>query len=401
MLCGSALSAGQRAHAQDAPIPSDALQPVLEGHNLRVTSGGSVTVVDLGCEGRTSLRTQNKLFVACGADGVVEVDLSNPLAPRRTGWMPVEGDATGLFLRDGRVWVELARVDARPVRIGALGLATASIAVGPPPPIPSVPVENLAPAGTAQAKPSLMAPPRRGGLWEISALAGAFLNLGPFAGGATGWASVVYRFDVPIVVRAELSPFGFAVGDGRKPEPPMGNSETLGTSTGSIAVAAGHLLVGLDTQFIEVAVGGGGATIGNSFVASGTPATGGASIVEEVRFGARDGLALNVESITVAANGQFQFGSFVASVQVPLTQGVTLIARGGGGNVGLLFGDLGARFIVQGDGGPDTIALTGYVGGAGIDFQSCIPNTSPLVGSACESTSLGGPSIGGGVEWRR
>jgi hypothetical protein len=399
VLCMLAFSGGERASAQQAPAQPDALPFVLDGHNVRVTSGASVAVVDLGCEGRTSLRMENKLFVTCGADGVVEIDLSNPLAPQRTGWMPVDGDATGLFLRDGRVWVEIAHVDARPlITKTPLPASMTPTTEAPPRPIASATARAVAPAVPTPPKPSLIAPPRHGGIWELSAMAGAFINLGPVSGGATGWASVVYRFDVPIVVRAELAPFGLAIG----------NSQTVNINSPSAnpsgvrAVAAGHLLVGLDTQFIEVAVGGGGATISNSFVPSGTPAAGGPSIVEEARVGARDGLALNVESITVAVNGQFEFASFVASIQVPLTQGVMLIAHGGGGNVGLAFGDLAARVIVQGDGGPDTIALTGYFGGAGIDFQNCTAITTPSFGgSTCESTSLGGPSIGGGVEWRR
>jgi len=227
-------------------------------------------------------------------------------------------------------------------------------------------------------------------------MAGVYINLGPVAGGATGWASTVYRFEAPIVVRAELSPFGIGIG----------NSQTVNISaqgsnpSRTLSVAAAHLLVGVDTRFIEVALGAGGATLGNqTFGSTGTPPTGGPSIVEEARVGARDGLALNVESVTVAANSQFQFGSFVASIQIPLTQKVMLVARGGGGNVGLLFGDLGARLVVQGDGGPGTVALTGFFGGAGIDFQSC---SSPLIdnGGTCVSTSLGGPSLSGGVEWR-
>lgn len=243
-------------------------------------------------------------------------------------------------------------------------------------------------------KPGLLAPPRRGELWEVAALAGAYINLGPTSGGVTGWASVVYRFDIPLVIRAELSQFGLA----------FGNSETVNInssngSSGPIAVAAAHLLVGLDTEFIEVALGGGAATLANTLSAGGQ-ATGGPTIVEEGRFGARDGLALNLESVTVAANGQFQLGSFVATVQVPLTPSVMLMVRGGGGNEGLQFGDLGARVIVHGDGGPGTLALTGFFGGAGIDFQRCLSGAG-LGSSTCQSSSLGGPSIGGGFEWRR
>jgi hypothetical protein len=234
-------------------------------------------------------------------------------------------------------------------------------------------------------------------------MAGAFINLGPVAGGATGWASVVYRFDVPIVVRAELAPLGIAVGNSQTVN---NDNNAQGTNPSRVmSVAAGHLLVGLDTQFIEVALGGGGATLSNEvFNSNGAPATGGPSIVEEARFGARDGLALNVESVTVAANGQFQFGSFVASVQVPLTPKVMLVVRGGGGNVGLLFGDVGARLLVQGDGGPGSIALTGFFGGAGIDFDTCSPQAaiglSMDVSNTCASTSVGGPTLGGGFEWR-
>src|SRR5580698_10714831 len=76
----AALSVCPRALAQEPVLSPDT--PLIDGRNLRVTSGASVVVLDLGCEGRTSLRSEDKLFVTCGADGVVEVDLSNPLAPR-------------------------------------------------------------------------------------------------------------------------------------------------------------------------------------------------------------------------------------------------------------------------------------------------------------------------------
>jgi hypothetical protein len=391
-LSASALWVGQPVFAQ-APVVQDPT-PVIDGRNLRVTSGASVVVLDLGCEGRASLRSEDNLFVACGADGVVEVDLSNPMAPKRVGGMHVDGDATDLFLRGGRVWVEVAHLDARPV-ITISPLTTVNTA-GSRSPAPAPAAEHAAPPEPEPTRPNLMAPPRRGGLWEISAMAGAYINLGPVAGGATGWASVVYRFAAPIVVLAELSPSGIGIGNAQT----VNISATGSNPSRTFGVAAAHLLVGLDTQFIEVALGAGGATLGNqSFSSNGTPASGGPSIVEEARFGARDGLALNAESVTVAANNQFQFGSFVASVQIPLTQKVMLTARGGGGNVGLLFGDLGARLVVQGDGGPGTVALTGFFGGAGIDSQSC---SSPLIenGGQCVSTSLGGPSLGGGVEWR-
>jgi hypothetical protein len=85
---------------------------------------------------------------------------------------------------------------------------------------------------------------------------------------------------------------------------------------------------------------------------------------------------------------------------VPISQAFMLTARGGGGNVGLFFGDLGARYVLQGDGGKDTIAIKGFFGGAGIDYQSCSSSLGPTA-SGCTYISVGGPSVGGGVEWRR
>jgi hypothetical protein len=378
--------------------PSSTIEVRLDGHDLRIRAGASESVLDLGCAGRTSLQQGDRVFVACGADGVVEVDASNPLAPRPVGSMAVDGEATGLFAREGRVWVEIAHYSARPVRTdgGASGV-----------------VETPAPetASVETQRPTLLAPPRRGGIWELSAEAGAFVNLGPSSAGVVGWATAVYRFEAPLVVRLELAPIAFGAGRSvttistGATAPPTGlvgfnGASGSSSSDGSIGVGALQALVGIDTQFVEVAIGGGAATIGNSSSVSST--TGGASIAAEARFGARDGLAFTIESIVVGANGEFELASLTTTIQVPLTRSVMLIARGGGGNVGILYGDLGARVLLAGDGGKGTVALTGFFGGEGIDFQGCA-NTGVTSGPAetCPYASLGGPAIGGGIEWRR
>jgi hypothetical protein len=161
-----------------------------------------------------------------------------------------------------------------------------------------------------------MAPPRRGRLWELSWTAGVFLNLGEIGGGALGGASAVYRFDAPIVVRAELAQLGVGIGHSGANTYNGFNYTSTDNPTGSMAVAAAHLLVGLDTRFVEVALGSGGATI-----AAG-PANGGVSIVQEGRLGARDGLAFNTEIVTVAANEQIQFGSFCGTLHVAVRPAV-------------------------------------------------------------------------------
>jgi len=380
---------------------------------LHVRAGpSSEAVLDLGCTGRSTLQSGDRAFIACGVDGVVEVDLADPLAPRRAGTMPVDGEATALFLRDGHVWVEIAHYFARPVRTDGVVEGPGRRAVAAPQ--LGNASEGGPPTVVEPPRPSIMAPPRHGGLWELSAEAGAFVNLGPSSGGVVGWASAVYRFDLPIVVRLELAPIAFAAGNGITTVSSAHSSgltsvdgvpsDSTGSSpgSGSIAVGAVQALVGVDTQFIEVAIGGGAATLGNPS-GTGSLATGGSSIATEARFGAHDGLALTLESIVVNANGQFALASFFTSVQVPLTPTVMLVARGGGGNVGVLYGDLGVRVLLAGDGGRGTIALTGFFGGEGINFQGCSSNSGPPGAAAvtCPYASLGGPSVGGGIEWRR
>jgi len=79
---------------------------------------------------------------------------------------------------------------------------------------------------------------------------------------------------------------------------------------------------------------------------------------------------------------------------------VMLVVRGGGGPVGFAYGDLGVRVLAHGDGGKGTVALTGFAGGAAIMVDLCSSNSLPPFTSACNSSTLGGPSLGGGVEWK-
>jgi len=422
----AATGIGSRASAQPAHDAPAEPETAFEGHLLRITASGSSRVVDIGCTGRSALRNGNKLLVVCGTEGVVEVDLSDPNSPRRAGAMHVDGDATGLFLRDGSVWVEVAHVDARPVRIETPGplpvlpRATQERTVTTPndtlprlpPSAPAAAPENL-PGDAPKESPSMIAPPRRGDLWELALATGAFVAFGTLGGGVLGSASVAYRFESPFVLRAAMTPFGIAgpsTTTSSSPPVPLGGSGGFsGPSTskgGTITVFGAHLLLGLDTQFVEVGLGLGGATVnqtfGNGFGPSprGTPDTGAVSVVEAARIGARDGLALNVESSAVAANSQFDLGYFVTSVQIPVSKTAMLVLRGGGGRVGFAYGDIGVRVLVRGEGGKGTVALTGFAGGAGIMVNLCSSNPDPPFATSCNSSNLSGPALGGAVEWR-
>ena len=374
----------------------------LEDHFLQVTQSGTSATVDLGCVGRSALRTGVKLYVACGAAGVVQLDLSDPLAPRRDGVMPVDGNATSLFLHDGLPWVEVAHVDARPVRVGPVESQTAA----PPQSVyvARTPEAQAPHGGPAKEPESVVAPDRHGGLWELSLLTGAFITFGSLGAGLLGSASVAYRFEAPVMVRAAIAPFGVA-GPSTTTSCCMGPfGQTTTSNQGAVTVFAANLILALDTQFVEVGLGLGGATVNVNNTLSfggGTPQTGAVQIVESARIGARDGLALNMESSAIAVDNQFNLGYFVMSVQIPVSAKAMLIARGGGGNVGFAYGDLGVRVLVRGTGGKGTVALTGFAGGASIDENLCSSNPDPPNTTVCNSATLVGPSLGAGVEWRR
>jgi hypothetical protein len=405
LLGVAATGVGRQAHAQDAPEGSPEPEYTFVGSRVQIVAGGSTSVVDLGCQGRAALRTGAKLLVACGTAGVVQIDLADRTSPHRDGAMQVDGEATALFLRDGRVWVEISHVDARPLRIEAQPVsATATVAPTPESDVtPSR--EAAAPPEVPRESPSLMAPPRRTHIWELSLETSAFITIGALGVGVLGSASVAYRFDLPFVLRAEVTPFGIA-------GPATNNGTTAISSNGmttpppqpqggTVSTAAAHLLAGIDTEFIEVALGVGGASVNqNTGSSTGSPDTSALSIAESARIGARDGLALNLESSIIGANHQFNLGYFLSSIQIPLSRTTMLVIRGGGGPVGFAYGDIGVRALVRGDGGPGTVALTGFAGGASIMVDLCSSNPQGPFTEVCNNSTLGGPSLGGAVEWK-
>ncbi|MGA7120532.1 MAG: hypothetical protein WBY94_10565 [Polyangiaceae bacterium] len=400
LVCLAATAAGARARAQEttAPSPTPPTEPeyTLSDHTLRITRVGSSTAVDIGCGGRAMLRAGNKLFVACGAAGVVEFDLSDPAAPRRDGSMLVDGSATGLFLHDGFVWVEVAHVDARPVHIGSSSEAPLQ-AISPLVPYGER-VAEAAPEAPPKEPESVVAPPRHGGLWELSLTSSAFVAFGSLGVGVLGSASVAYRFEAPFVLRAEVSPFG--VGGPSSTTSCCANGQITSTSGSAVSVFAAHVLAGLDTQFVEVGLGVGGASVNENTNSAGAPATGSLTIVQSARIGAHDGLALNFQSSAIAINNQFNLGYFTMSLQIPVSAKAMLIARGGGGNVGFGYGDLGVRVLVRGNGGKGTLALTGYAGVDLIQENLCSTNPDPPFSNSCNTATLVGPALGGAVEWR-
>jgi hypothetical protein len=407
----AALGIARPASAQSALPGAPEAQYSFEKQTLVTDDAGVRSVVDIGCEGRAALRFGNKLLVACGPRGVIQIDFSDPASPRREGTMHVVGDANGLFLHDGAPWVEVSHVDAQPVQIEAQPSAPWSLAGTAPLSMQREPEQASKEQTSA---PSLMAPPRQSNLWDLTFATAAFVTFGTIGAGVLGSTSLAYRFEGPFVVRAEVAPFGIAgpsnnsttsglmaIGTGPSNGGTVPTGSTNPSSGGTVITAAAHLLVGIDTQFIEVALGIGSATVNQNLGSpSGQPDSSALSIAESARIGARDGLALNFESTAVAANRQFNLGYFVASAQIPLSRKIMLVLRGGGGPVGFAYGDIGVRDVIRGDGGKGTVALTGFAGGASIMVDLCSTNPVGPFTTNCNNASLSGPSLGGGVDWK-
>src|SRR5208282_49751 len=93
---------------------------------------------------------------------------------------------------------------------------------------------------------------------------------GALGAGVLGSASVAYRFEGPFVVRAEITPFGIAgpststagvMSQSPGVQPIGGTAANPNNGSSTVTTAAAHLLAGIDTQFIEVALGIGVATV--------------------------------------------------------------------------------------------------------------------------------------------
>jgi len=117
------------APAQAAPAQATLPTRItFEGDALVLTRGEEVQRVALPCHPvGQPLVYQTRAYVACGADGVVLVQVKPKLAV--VGRRVVDGAVKGLFLAGGTVWARLERVEARPV--SALPSAAAAAARTP------------------------------------------------------------------------------------------------------------------------------------------------------------------------------------------------------------------------------------------------------------------------------
>jgi hypothetical protein len=352
----------------EGPADAEATYAIASGALTLKTPSGVREIAVPSCEPKAIARDGARLYVACGSAGIVVLDATVPAAPVVSSRIPTDGDAVAFHTVNGRVWVEVAQVSARPVDALVPSARAIEGAAAP----------REAPAAQRpEARPSLIAPPRRVDLWELAIDARSFLPIGNIGFGTVGAASLTRRFDIPLSVRGELSPLG--VGFGKQ---------------GTIGTAAGHAIVALDTQLFEAGLGIGAATLNDP---SGTESSS-ISFAQSIRIGARDGLSLGMRSNVVVDRDRFALGSLTGDGQIPIAQRWWLLIRGGGGPIGFAYGDLGVRYLIAGDGGPDSIYLAASAGGAGIlRDRACPAFPAPCTR---KSASYAGPALGLGVEWR-
>jgi hypothetical protein len=238
-----------------------------------------------------------------------------------------------------------------------------------------MPVGTLAVRTEQPLTAALFAPPRAAGIWEVGFMARPFIVLDNLGFGAFLDARVGMRLTVPVHLEALLSPLGFATAKG-----------------GTTFPAAGVITASYDTRLFEVGLGVGGQTVNEPDISL-DPGSG-LVLAQRVRLGSRDGAHIEAISYVALFHSDFSFGNLRVQGQVPVGERTWLIAAGGGGNVGLGFGEIGLRVLMTGNGGPGSFFLSSVIGGVNV-FRGCV-----VQGTECTQIDYVGPMVGMGGDWR-
>jgi hypothetical protein len=121
------------------------------------------------CDRRATQVDGERTLVACGASGLWVVERAATGAYAVVAVQDLGGDVVGLFAREGRVWAEVARLEARPVLRGSG--STSAFPTEPPPSGPSTatPPQRPAKAPARAPAPVSVAPAREGHVIELGA----------------------------------------------------------------------------------------------------------------------------------------------------------------------------------------------------------------------------------------
>lgn len=193
-------------------------------------------------------------------------------------------------------------------------------------------------------------------------------------GGVIGDVRLRYQATAPIALQLRISPIGFGSGD----------FTTVGIGHGEVGIGYDHRVFGF------------GATIGatvtevedeDSFGSYRT--TLGISTGVYLRLGARDGMHAELGFTYGYTLNGFQWVYARLEAVFPLRNRYWLVFTSSGGRTRHGMGAIGLRGMLRGNGGPGTILLSGYFGGAGI-----------IRPGASYPRGFAGPMLGLGVEAR-
>jgi len=142
------------------PAPVEAPPALAENESLELAKAQLAQRIDKlrpagaePCVLHATLEVARRTIVACGSSGIWIVELGGEAGDRFVQRQPVMGRAVGLFSRNGRVWVEVETLSARPLdeldTSGAIAVPsdTMRLPLAEVPPLPTPAVVQRAPRG--------------------------------------------------------------------------------------------------------------------------------------------------------------------------------------------------------------------------------------------------------------
>ena len=433
----------------------------IDGETLFIDhEAGEPSVVPLGCRALAHVVRTERAFVACGAGGLVVVDLGSP--PRVAERRDLGGAVTGVFVQSGVVWAVTSRTEARPVSGEPIGLAAPTPGTDPTRPGTAA-APRLAPVGAVgevlerRSGAVVVSLGSRDGLVEgghVELFVEEEVRLGP--GRATkrahimavGEATLVtadraevglgLNEDVPNDARARLTTAEATASLTRPPraghvwdlqltvrpflaigalglgtvndlsiayhfEMPMSVQALLEpggfgfADVGDVVAVAGNAILSYDEHYFELGLGLGVSGLQDD---DSDKLESALSLAQVARLGALDGMNLTVHNSFVMSGGEFKYGGTTSAIQTPLTHRLWLLLRGGGGRAGFAFGEVGLRIMIRGNGGSGSVFLSPAVGGGflfGHKTTDCLQGETKC---GREEIDYAGPMVGLGIAWR-
>ena len=254
------------------------------------------------------------------------------------------------------------------IALAATLLAAAPTRAQPPCPCPT----------PATAYP-LLAPPRPRRLTRVQGTLRPFFNLLGSGGGAIGELAVEHYFDFPLKIGAEIFPAAVAVQSG-----------------GGGAITHLRLEAAFASDLLEVGLAAGERTENLG--------AGGLSLAGRLRLGALDGLNLRLTYGYAVIRNRYTdrvrvaFSNVLTTIEVPLMTGLAAVVDGGFSFDVWLYGTVGVKHVLVGQGGAGTWSARAGFGIAWVLDRFPCQYRNP---DRCHGSAWGvGPTIAVGVEHR-